>query len=275
MNAAKAAIDYWMPAIGEGLPNWAKRFEFEWDVEENIKPEFSLLTVQPIFQSPDKRETFFSQLRLGLNHQFGDRRVTSNVGFRFRRLLADDTVLAGLNWFHDYEWNYNHSRASLGGELRWAGFDLYANKYWALSSKHSVDNGAFENPLDGIDVELTAQIPYLPWARARGRHAWWDSVEAGDDIEGWGASIEMDLLQNVQVEAGYKDDNFTDGAYFAQVRFTLIGGRNKPVAASSRFIDNEPWQMRNMADHTLDKVRRENEIVVERTAGGVVIARGD
>ena len=214
-------------------------------------------------------------MRLGLNHQFGDRRVTSNFGFGYRELLANNTMLVGINWFHDCEWDYNHSHFSLGGELRWAGFDLNTNKYWSLSSKHSVDNGVLKNLLDGVDAELTTQIPYLPWVMARGRYAWWDSVDAADDIEDWTGSVEMDFLQNFQFEASYRDNNFIDGAYFTKVRFTLGGNSNKPVAASSRFIDDEPWRVHNMADHTLNKVRRENEIVAERTAGGVVIARGD
>ncbi len=29
VNAAKSTIDYWLPAIGDKLPDWARRFEFE------------------------------------------------------------------------------------------------------------------------------------------------------------------------------------------------------------------------------------------------------
>ena len=183
-RAAKVAVDYWLPAVGDGLPEWMRRFEFEWDIEEDIKPEFSLLTVQPLFQTPDMRDTFFTQFRVARNRQFGGTRTTTNLGFGYRRLLLDNTLLAGLNAFHDFEWNFNHSRASLGGELRWSGFDLYTNKYWAVSGKHTADSGAAERPLDGFDMELTAQVPYLPWARARARRVWWDAVDASEDVKG-------------------------------------------------------------------------------------------
>ena len=67
-----------------------------------------------------------------------------------------------------------------------------------------------------------------------------------------------------------------DAAFFAQIRFNLLGsGKGRPVAASSRFIDDTAYRLRDMSDHTLDKVRRENEIIVERSSGGVVIARAN
>lgn len=121
---------------------------------------------------------------------------------------------------------------------------------------------------------MTAQIPYLPWARLRGNRYWWDTITAAEDIRGWGGSVEMDVLQNLQLEAGIKDDNFIDAAYFMQLRFRLAD-TDRPVLASSRFVDGQAFHMRDMRAHTLDKVRRENKMIVERKSSGVIITRGN
>ena len=144
VQAVKSGIDFWLPGLGENAPEWAKRIEFEWDIQEDIDPEFSLLTVQPLFQTEDQQHTLFAQLRAARYKQFGDSRTMTNAGLGYRFLAFDNAVLVGTNAFFDYEWDYNHSRYSVGGELHWSGFDLYANNYWGLSGGHSANAGATE-----------------------------------------------------------------------------------------------------------------------------------
>lgn len=133
LQAAETAIEYWLPGLGDEGPEWLSRFEFEWDVQEDDRPEFSLLTVQPLYQTEDRQDTFFTQLRIARDWTFGDYRITTNAGVGYRRLVADNQVLLGVNAFFDREWKVDHNRAGVGAEARWAGLDLYANYYKALS----------------------------------------------------------------------------------------------------------------------------------------------
>ncbi len=274
VQATDAIINFWLPGFLEGAPAWTRRFEFEWGVQDNNQPEFSILTVQPLFQDAAEQNTFFTQLRIARNHQFGDGRTTTNAGLGYRRLLFDNTLLVGANSFFDYEWEKRHSRISVGGELKWSGFDLFASQYWGLSSKHTAGADTFEEPLSGHDIELTAQLPYLPWARIRGRRFWWDTKLAAEDVEGWNAGVEIDIHQNLQLEIGVTDDNFNDFEYFLQLRFRLQDPA-RPVMLSSKFFDDQAFSRRDMRNYTLYKVRRENEIVLERSATGVVIVRAN
>jgi len=162
-------------------------------VQEDDKPEFSVLTVQPLYQSGDARDTVFTQLRIARDYTFGQYRVTTNAGLGYRRLVADNTVLLGANAFYDREWKVDHSRVGVGTEARWAGLDLYANYYKALSGKHGAGTDIQEEALDGFDVELTAQVPYLPWARVRGQYFVWDTQASDDNVNGYTAAIELDL----------------------------------------------------------------------------------
>lgn len=269
---ANAGIDYWYDAVGEDLPDWAKRFEFEVKLHEIGKPKWSILTVQPLYESDDQQNTVFTQLSQLRYNYLGDDRDVTNVGLGYRRLMADNTVLVGANTFFDYDWRYNHQRASIGGEIKWSGLDLTANKYFGLSDWHSVGTNQEEKPLDGYDIELGMQVPYLPWARVYAKAYEWDSIR-GSDIDGWQASTEWDLTQNLQIEGGIKDDDTTSGTEgFAELRFRFAF--NKPVATSSKFVSAQPWEMRDMRDYRLDKVRRENRVITERVSSGVIIKRG-
>lgn len=117
-------------------------------------------------------------------------------------------------------------------------------------------------------------MPYLPWARVRGQYFVWDTLALDDDITGYTGSIEMDLHQNLQVEFGYTDDDFNDSYMFAQFRF-IPGNRQRPALLSDHAIAERAFDLRDMREHTLDKVRRENTIIVERTTGGTItISRG-
>lgn len=277
LGAVEEVVDYWLAGLGSDLPDWAKRVEFEWSIQENQKPEWSILTVQPLWESDGLQDTVFTQLSQRGYSMFGDYRNVTNVGLGYRRLLFDNAVLVGVNGFFDYEWENHHQRTSLGAEVKWAGLDFGVNRYWGISSAHSVDNaGTSEEPLDGHDIELRAQVPYLPWARIGARRYWWETKTASEDIKGWEASAEFDLHQNLQVEAGVKSDNFMTDADenegFVQMRVHLDLGR--PVAMSSEFVSASPWLMRDMSEYRLEKVRRENKIIVERRSSGVVIARG-
>ncbi len=272
LQAAETAIKYWLPGLGDEGPEWLSRFEFEWDIQEDDRLEYSLLTVQPLYQTEDRQNTFFTQLRISRDWTLGKHRITTNAGVGYRRLVADNQVLLGANAFYDREWRYNHERLGVGAEARWAGLDLYANYYKALTGRRNAGTDTFEEALDGFDVELTAQVPYLPWARVRGQYFIWDAEATNDNINGYTGAIEMDIHQNLQIELGYTDDDFNDGYLFAQVRF-IPGNRKRPVLLSDHAVAEQAFDLRDMRNHTLDKVRRVNKIVLERSGTGVTISR--
>ena len=50
---------------------------------------------------------------------------------------------------------------------------------------------------------------------------------------------------------------------------------DRPVMLSDRAVSNVAFEKRDMRNYTLDKVRRENRIIVERKGGGIIVARGN
>jgi hypothetical protein len=278
LSATESTIDYLLPSIGDDAPDWMKRIEFDWQLTENNEPEFEILTVQPLWESDGLQDTFFTQIGYSRYELYGHERDTANLGLGYRRLLLDNTVLVGANAFFDYDFDFNHQRPSVGIEAKWAGLDFGANKYWGISSAHSKDDPDIrEQALDGHDLKIKAQVPFVPWARVQGRRYWWDTEQAVNDIKGWELGVELDLIQNLRIDAGVSSDNtMTDrDENEGYISFKFHMPLNRPVALSKQAISSTPWLMRDMTDYRLDKVERENKIIVERRSAGVVITRGN
>lgn len=277
--AKSGMTNYLLPSLGQNAPDWAKRIEFEVDVQKNLKPTYSVLTVQPLYQDAKKQNTFFvqaSQLRYDM---LGAYRDTTNLGLGYRRLLGDNSVLVGVNAFYDYEWTYKHQRAGLGGEVKWAMLDGNVNWYKALSSEKLIDaaNGISERAMSGWDTELRSQVPFMPWLQVGAKYYRWKSDYA-DDTRGWRYSASADITQNLSLEAGWSRDNYNSSNGFAKVVLRLAR-TDRPAMLSSKFISDTAFEQRDMRVYTLDKVRRENRIMVERktrtSTGSVIIARGN
>ena len=83
--------------FSQETPEWLKRVEFSFQYESDKKPTFYFQTVQSIYQSLDKIDTFFYQPRISLCG--GD--LTYSVGVGYRKLLSENLLL-GINIFGDY-----------------------------------------------------------------------------------------------------------------------------------------------------------------------------
>ena len=100
-------------------------------------------------------------------------------------------------------------------------------------------------------------------------------MDIAENVKGWTVGFEADLHQNLQLE--YKaveasNQSSWEHAVFIRFRYNFP---ERSVAMSSRFIDSKPWEMRDMKQYRLDKVRRENKIVLENTvSGSVTVGRG-
>ena len=70
------------------------------------------------------------------------------------------SLIVGANAFYDYESKSGHKRSSLGFELLTAMLEFRANTYNAISGTIAY-NGIDETALDGRDMKLTANLPYL------------------------------------------------------------------------------------------------------------------
>jgi hypothetical protein len=274
LDLGKSLIDKVIfPKMTEDAPDWAKRIEFEWQLTEDSKPEYSVWTVQPLYQSFEKKHTFFTQARVNHEVVFGDKRTSSNLGLGYRSLFLDNKVLLGANSFFDKQWESGHARVGYGFEAKWANFDLFANYYDAISDEKIID-GATERALDGYDVELRSIVPYLPWLTVSGRSYEWDSKAtiATPNTKGTTATLEARITPNITLEAGMDDNNNQDKSHFIQTRFKIADLGSKK-SKKINFVDDKAFRLRDMSNHTLERVRRHDKIFIEKEQNGSIIIR--
>ena len=227
---------------------------------ETKATRFFFTNVKGFGTSNDGRTQSFVQSSLGNAKS----RAVVNLGLGRRYLSNDDNMISGFNAFLDYDLNYGHQRASLGGEVKTSAFELTANGYKAISKWKSGKNSNQERALDGYDIELGGQIPHMPGAKLYVKNWQWKGVEGNSDTKGNTYSMSFsNLIDGVQIELGQRDySGAQKDENFGQLTYSIpMGGgvsqSDKPLFSSKMFESS------SMKNKMLDKVRRNNAIVIQ------------
>ena len=265
----RSKLDSELDAYAEGLASkWLSNSEISVRGVSNGKPTFGLLTVQPIYESADFADTFFSQISAFNNED----RQTLNVGLGYRRLSEDKFWLYGLNVFYDQEFPYDHQRGSVGIELRSSVIELNSNKYFGISKWKMGRGGLEERALGGYDVEIGLSIPYMPGSRIYHKSFRWEGEEGSDDLQGSATSLAISgnlIVPGLTLEVGSKDFRNRERRSFASLTYTYPTRRVREVPLFSP----EMYKLTSMVDRRLERVRRENLIVKQVRGRGTISFR--
>jgi hypothetical protein len=245
---------------GEGIS------EVSINLRENYKPDFSILGTRELKKF--NNGNYFMQFSLNSTEKLNDERYTGNLGFGTRRLSDDKNLLTGLNLFFDYD-DEENARGSVGVEVKNAVLQFTSNYY------KKIDNGTeFEKVLDGYDIQLTSQVPYLHWANMFVNTYKWYGVER-DDVEGRKYGSELSLTPSLNLEIVYDDKRLKGlkDEYYARLSYIYPPRTTGPTVLDgvSRIIWEEE---KDMSDELLTKVKRNNRIFVEYT-GSAIVSRMD
>ena len=237
---------------------------------EESKPRYEILNVTGFMPSSDGHiQNFVQSSALSSSG-----RTTVNVGLGRRYLSADEKFITGVNAFLDYDVEYGHQRMSVGGELKSSTLEFTANSYHGITSWKTGKDDNSERALSGYDVEVGAQIPFIPSAKFYLKRFEWDMYDA-TDIKGTDYSLAFShiLSSGVGLEIGRRNySGAQTDENFALFNYKVPLGANKDVTElplfSSRMFENK-----SMKPKMLDKVRRNNAIVVQTkftsSVGGV------
>ena len=237
---------------------------------EDYKPEFSIVTVRPIAIHHSVDATFI-QLQLSDHKIRGDSRLAGNIGVGYRKLSDSKNSMTGANVFFDYDEKGN-ARASVGVELRSSAFDALANYYSAISGGKTVGDFT-ERTLDGYDISVVGQVPYIPWVNVIGNSYNWEAEKNSKDSKGEKFSLEMALTPNLIAEVGFDDNNISGTDNFAKITF-IYPPRETPTA-STEFVSEKAFVQFDMSTELLSIVRRTNKQIIESEGSGVVMARSN
>ena len=137
-----------------------------------------------------------------------------------------------------------------------------------------LDNASDEKVLDGYELGLASQIPYLHWADVFINTYEWEGVSR-DDVKGTKIGSELLLSPTLNLEIAYddKDKKGLEDEWYTKIMF-VHPPRNKN-SLQDGFISANTWRdQKDMSGQLLTKVKRNNKIFVEFN-GKSTISRAD
>lgn len=271
LSGAQSLIDAGLTAAKRSDLYALRNLELEYNLNNFEDSYLSALITQPIYQSADLRHNIFLQGGGIINEQSVDidddeSRHTLNIGSAYRYLTVDEKYLIGGNIFFDHQWPYDHSRMSVGLDIKSKGLNLAANYYYPLTgykkSRIANDGNQYEEQaLEGYDIELGYTPGRIPKVNLFGKgYQYFRDTE--DDLLGIEISAEYDISKNFTLKGSLIEENGErDGVEFAlkyRVPLYDIDKPNLALAAISPTAGNP-----SMREKIFEKVRRENSIRVE------------
>lgn len=260
----------------EAKPAWLERSSLSVSESQDNDVQFEFETIQPLMQTPETKEhTVFLQGRVAKQ----DDDETINIGLGYRNLNQAQTLLLGVNAFYDATTDYGHRRGSLGLEAIGKSYTARANVYSAFTDEKKKTKGAvttYQSALDGYDVSLDAPVPYMPWMRVQATGYKWTALKDFKDISGSKVALIGNLNRSISFKVGADDNNYNGTDAFVSVQYNMSGKSSNGITASLEdgLFADAAVQERDLKNHTLDKVVRNNNVVVQ-TRGGVVIGRSN
>ena len=235
------------------------------DIRENFKPDYSILGIREIEKTDNGN--FFTQFSIFNTEKNNDERIVGNLGFGKRMLNDDKTTMTGFNAFLDYD-DIGNTRSSLGVEARNAVLDFGYNYYIGIN------DGTDEKVLDGYDLNLASQIPYMHWADIFVNAYEYDGRDR-DDIKGRKLGSELLLNPSLNLELAYddKDKKGLEDEWYAKI--IMIHPPRTGPSLQDGFISDTAWkEEKDMSGELLSKVKRNNKIMIE-FKGSATISRTD
>ena len=248
-------------AIDNVIPNSTTEISVQ-DVSDGGDSHIEILNVTGFGESLDGHTQNFVQS----SAIRADSRTTINLGLGRRYLSDDETMIYGLNAFFDIDPENDHQRASIGAEIKSSALELTVNNYFGLTGFKDGKNGNSERVLGGYDLELGAQVPYIPAAKLYVKQFQWDLHDDVANIKGRTYSLEFAQMfsSGLNIEAGQRNyDGLREDETFVQLTYTLPYGNAPKSSDGSSLFSQNMFEQRSMKTDMLKKVRRHNQIVVQ------------
>ena len=246
-----------------------KYLDFDIQVQENLKPTFSIMSVTELLKI--ESGTIFNQTSLNTH----DDDETINIGLGIRKLLNDNKILIGSNIFYDHQFDEGHKRTGVGAEAISSVFDIRGNYYNAISGSKTTTDGS-ERALDGWDTQLDYHLPGERDVNIFANLFEFENPDKASTYKEKGTKFGANAsLGNFIIEGGYLDDDQNNDAFFGSIKFVVKLGKFD----SDSYKLEQAKKTRNYLEYTdvSDKlyqpVKRENKIrVVKISKSGVQVS---
>ncbi len=250
--------------------SFLKNIDYGMILQTGEKPNVYVEGVLPIYQSTDKRNTFFTHNRISVQ---GDNGGSFSGGLGYRQLIRDDKLLVGANTFLDYQRGQKHSRIGLGMEALADDYEIRSNVYLRLSSEKLVNETDiyryYEKVANGYDFEVGGRYPSLPWLKTFIGYSkyYFDNSEDPRRVKGR-IEIKPSNLLTINI-IGHRNQATDTNHFGVDGRLSFAFDTFKPEDMW-RSITNSwkpDWMenpvMPDLMSRALDRVERNFDIVIE------------
>tara|TARA_B100000795_G_scaffold224988_1_gene180590 strand:+ start:118 stop:1005 length:888 start_codon:yes stop_codon:yes gene_type:complete len=243
---------------GEGITETSLELR---DDSDDSNFEFSILGVRDILSK--ENSNLFTQVSLHTQDINNDQRIVGNFGLGYRILTLNQSMMFGTNIFYDQDYTEGHNRLGFGLEGKAAMLDFSYNEYFK-STNQKIVNGIKEQVLSGYEYNISSQIPYMPWSKINYQEYEWDNEKAKNNLEGSIYSIEMALTQSLDfnLEKDVSSVTGVDDKHNYELVYVYPPRENKPTLLDG-LVSNLAFEKKNMQNKLKEKVRRNNNLVVE------------
>jgi len=241
---------------GEGITELSLKYKDSDDDQLN----FSILGVRDILRTDDSN--LFTQFSFKNKEVNSDGRVHGNLGFGYRKLNDDQSIMLGANTFLDGDLNKGHKRLGLGLEAKGSMLDLSLNNYQKITNMKTID-GTDEQILSGWDYNLTTQIPYTPWAKFNFQGYKWENEKTSQDTKGNQYSSELNINSSLQLNLSLDDSALTGVEDVYKAELVFIHPPRENVKTMKDGFSDIAFEKENMEVKLAEKVRRNNDLAIE------------
>ncbi len=242
--------------------------EFSLEFPENDQVEFEILKFKELDRSESQNS--FSQFSLHTHEVNDDTRYIVNLGYGQRYITSDKSMITGINAFIDYEME-GHARSSLGFEAKAPILEFIGNYYLGLSGVEKI-NGINEKVLEGYEINLSSQLPYMPWTRINIQNYDFKKDKASENTNGNLVSLEMNLSPSIQFEASRNFINTTGVDDENSFKIMYYNPPRNKTSLQDGFISVNAFEKGDIETKMKDKVKRRNAMTIE-VQGAVVLTK--
>ncbi len=246
----------------DDAPDWLKRINLKFEIQDDYKPTYELETVQPLYMTD--RDAIFTQF----NARTRGGKQTYNLGMGYRNIVVDWLML-GANAFYDYTTYYDHRRYGFGFEALGKRYEARVNTYFGDSHEKQVTTGIFQRVMNGYDFEIGGSVipvKALEDLKIYAGYQWFDAKYT-DDLKTYQVRVIYPITQYTGIELkAMKDENKAE-RYYAQ----LTIGLDMPASIKTKRTKDGGIDLKQKL---LQPVQRVKDIVVEQYAkasGGIAV----
>lgn len=202
------------------VPGWLGRIDVDVSFQNDLRPRYRVATTQPFARLHGGRDVLALRGRLGYEPSGA---AHGRLGLGYRR-DDEDALEVRLGAGLDEQWRTGRDRYVVEMAVDWAALDVHGMAFNEVPADRAPGADPFATWVDGYEIDLEAQPPFLPWTGIRARRSW----QRRDGEQRWRDRLSLRLrpIAALSLETGVDDGSDRARDWFAEIRLELAFGPN-------------------------------------------------